>query len=148
MNRIASSYTNTPADRDDLVQDMALALWRALPAFRRECSMRTFVYRIAHNRALHFLARRRTSDAALEQTLEPADPAPSLEAIVLQKQNVRKLSESVRRLPIGYRHVVVLLLEGLDYAEIGEVLGISESNVGVRLNRARTLLRQIMEGQK
>ena len=59
LERVAASFTRTRADRDDLLQDFALALWKAFPSFRRECSERSFVLRVAHNRALDFLARRR-----------------------------------------------------------------------------------------
>ena len=56
--------------------------------------------------------------------------------------------ESIRRLPIPFRQVITLTLEGMSYAEIAEVLGINESNVGVRLNRARQMLRRLMEVEK
>ena len=58
LSRLAASYTNTAADRDDLVQEIALSIWRGLPQFRGECSERTFIFRIAHNRAVTHLTRR------------------------------------------------------------------------------------------
>jgi RNA polymerase sigma-70 factor (ECF subfamily) len=148
LGRIAWSYTNTAADREDLLQDMGMALWQALPGFRGECSERTFVYRIGHNRAVHFLAARRRADTALDDAIEASDPAPTAETELARQQQTEQLADAVRRLPLPYRQVVVLLLEGLEYAEIAEVLGISESNVGVRLNRARPMLRQTMGGRK
>lgn len=148
LGRIASSYTNTAADREDLLQDIAFALWQALPGFRGECAERTFVYRVAHNRAVQFLARRRRADSAWDETAETADPHPTLETALARRQQVEQLADAVRRLPFAYRQVVVLMLEGLEYAEIAEVLGISESNVGVRLNRARPMLREMMGGEK
>ena len=59
LRRLAASYERDPALREDLVQEMLLALFRALPAWRRECSERTFVYRVANHRALSHLASRR-----------------------------------------------------------------------------------------
>jgi len=146
LSRLAYSYTSTPADREDLLQDIAVAIWQALPAFRGECSERTFVYRIAHNRSLTALARRRPEHGAIEE--ESVDPLPPVETVIAGKQESSRLAEAVRRLPLPYRQVVVLVLEGLEYGEIAEVLGISESNVGVRLSRARPLLRQMMEGRR
>jgi RNA polymerase sigma factor (sigma-70 family) len=146
LGRLAFSYTNTAADREDLLQDIAMALWQALPRFRGECSERTFVYRIAHNRALTALARRRPLHHPVEA--ESVDPVPLVEAALAEQQESTRLAEAVRRLPLPYRQVVVLVLEGLEYGEIAEVLGISESNVGVRLNRARPLLRQMMGGRR
>jgi RNA polymerase sigma-70 factor (ECF subfamily) len=147
LSRLAFSYTNTAADREDLLQDIAMALWQALPGFRGECSERTFVYRIAQNRALSALARKPRGDRAILDD-ESLDPAPLVETTIAERQESTRLAEAVRRLPVPYRQVVVLVLEGLEYGEIAEVLGISESNVGVRLNRARPLLRRMMGGQK
>jgi RNA polymerase sigma-70 factor (ECF subfamily) len=146
LGRLAYSYTDSPADREDLLQDIAVALWQALPTFRGECSERTFVYRIAQNRALSALARRPREIGAIEN--ESSDPAPLVDAAIAERQESTRLADAVRRLPLPYRQVVVLVLEGLEYREIAEVLGISESNVGVRLNRARPLLRQMMGGRR
>jgi RNA polymerase sigma factor (sigma-70 family) len=59
LARLAASYTRTAADRDDLLQEIAIALWRAWPKFRGECSTRTFLFRVAHNRAISHVYRRR-----------------------------------------------------------------------------------------
>ena len=146
LSRLAFSYTNTAADREDLLQDIALAIWQALPNFRGECSERTFMYRIAQNRALSALARRGAERSAIDDV--PPDPTPLVETAIARQQESTQLADVVRRLPLPYRQVVVLILEGLEYGEIAEVLGISESNVGVRLNRARPLLRQILGGRR
>src|SRR5260370_26153820 len=66
LTRLATSYTNTLSDRDDLLQEIAMALWQALPRFRAECSERTFLFRIAHNRAIAHLARSRSRPVAGE----------------------------------------------------------------------------------
>jgi RNA polymerase sigma factor (sigma-70 family) len=131
------------SDRDDLLQNIAMAVWRALPSFRGESSARTFLYRIAHNRAVAFLARNRTNIPAVE--VDTPDPAPGPESRLLRAQSSERLRSAVRRLPVIYRQVITLILEGMNYAEIGEVLGISESNVGARLSRARQLLRELLE---
>jgi RNA polymerase sigma factor (sigma-70 family) len=55
---------------------------------------------------------------------------------------------AVRGLPVPYRQVVSLVLEGLEYAEVAEVLGISESNVGARMTRGREMLRGLLEGHR
>jgi RNA polymerase sigma-70 factor (ECF subfamily) len=76
------------------------------------------------------------------------DPAPGPESDLAQRQRAGKLRQAVHRLPVAYRQVIMLTLEGLGYKEISEVLGISESNVGVRLNRARQLLHDLLENWK
>jgi RNA polymerase sigma factor (sigma-70 family) len=143
LTRLAASYTNTAADRDDLVQEIALAIWRALPHFRGECSERTFLFRIAYNRAITHLTQRRPETTA--ETIEVPDSAPNPEAGLVRDQQRARLRRAVHSLPLGYRQVVTLMLEGMDYGEIAQVLGISESNVGARLSRARQVLRELME---
>ena len=145
--RLAASYTNNSSDRDDLFQDIALAIWRALPSFRGESSERTFIFRIAQNRAVTYIAQRKPATVT-EEEVEIADPRPNPERGFAKEQEETRLFNAIHRLPIEYRQVITLTLEDLSYSEIAEVLGIGESNVGVRLSRARQMLRQLMEKQK
>jgi len=145
LSRLAASYTNSAADRDDLVQEIALAIWRALPHFRGECSERTFTFRIAHNRAVTYLTRRRAPEAEAVAAIEVADKTPNPEAGLVRIQEGAQLRRAVHSLPLLYRQVVTLMLEGMEYDEMAQVLGISESNVGARLSRARQMLRELME---
>src|SRR5512146_1811392 len=85
LTRLAASYTNTLSDRDDLVQEIAMALWQALPGFRNECSERTFLFRIAHNRVITHLSRSRTRPVTGEE-IEAYDPAPGPEARLVREQ--------------------------------------------------------------
>jgi RNA polymerase sigma factor (sigma-70 family) len=158
LARLAASYTPSVSDRDDLLQEIALAVWQALPRFRGECSERTFLFRIAHNRAVTHATRRRAYGVADSTSLdpieagpigaEPRDPAPDPETGLARHERRTSLLDAVRRLPLGYRQVLTLTLEGLDYRDVGQVLGISENNVGVRLNRARRMLRELMEPRR
>jgi RNA polymerase sigma factor (sigma-70 family) len=148
LARLAASYTKTPSDRDDLLQEMAVAIWQALPRFRGECSERTFLFRIAHNRGIAHLARTRSQLPAFGDEIEAHDPAPDPESELAQEERAARLRRAIHRLPVAYRQVVTLTMEGLGYGEIAEVLGISESNVGVRLSRARRILRESLESQE
>jgi RNA polymerase sigma-70 factor (ECF subfamily) len=145
LSRLAASYTRTTTDGDDLLQEIAVALWQALPGFRGECSERTFLFRIAHNRCLAHLSRRRSLVALDDEEIDLVDPRPSAEHRLSDDQAAERLVRAVRRLPLIYRQVITLTLEGLTYRDIAQVLGISDSNVGVRLNRARHLLRAFLE---
>ncbi|MBZ5726801.1 MAG: sigma-70 family RNA polymerase sigma factor [Acidobacteriia bacterium] len=147
LTRLAASYTNTAGDRDDLLQEIALAIWQALPRFRGESSERTFLFRIAHNRAISYLARVRSQPPSVEEW-EVHDPSPNPELGLAREQAAARLRAAVHRLPVAWRQVVTLTLEGLGYGEIAEVLGISESNVGARLSRARQMLREALENKK
>ena len=142
--RLARSYTNSTSDRDDLFQDIALAIWTALPRFRNESSERTFVFRIALNRAITFLAQRRQATPVNDE-IEVPDLRRNPEKEFAKHEEASRLTEAIQTLPIEYRQVITLTLEGLSYAEIADVLGIGENNVGVRLNRARQMLRRMLE---
>lgn len=145
VGRVAGLYARGAAERADLAQEIWFGVWRALPGFRGECSERTFVFRIAHNRGIsHSMARRR-DHIELDEAGELADRAPGPEALTEQEQVRARLMAAVRELPPNLREPVALKLEGLADREIAEVLGITENNTAVRLTRARAELRKLME---
>ncbi len=144
LGRLAASYARALGERDDLLQEIAMAIWGALPRFRGECSERTFLFRIAHNRALAYLARHRLPTVEADEDMEIEDARPNPEQAFSSEQQGQRLLGAIRRLPVGYAQVVTLTLEGLSYADIADVLGISETNVGARLTRARQMLRKLL----
>ena len=144
LSRLAASYTRDSGEREDLLQEIAFAIWRALPQFRQESSERTFVFRIAHNRAITYVAQRRPTTIAADDNLELADVRPDPERALSTQQEGARLVEAIRQLPVGYAQVITLTLEGMSYAEVAEVLGISETNVGARLTRSREMLRKLL----
>jgi RNA polymerase sigma-70 factor (ECF subfamily) len=141
LNRLAATYARDSREREDLLQEIVFAIWLALPRFRGESSERTFLFRIAHNRALTHVTQRRPVTIGQDE-LEVADVRPDPERALSARQDGERLFEAVRSLPLGYAQVVTLTLEGMSYAEVAEVLGISEANVGARLTRAREMLRK------
>ena len=149
LRRLAATYERDPSRRQDLVQDIWLAVWQALPRFRGDCSERTFVFRIAHNRAVSHIDhwRRRKADTLDEDAPVPAAQPDPEHSLTLQQRHER-LQAAVQSLPIGLRQVVVLTLEGLSYSEVAEIIGITENNVAVRLTRARTALSRLLGPQE
>lgn len=148
IRRLAATYERDPGRRQDLVQDIWLALWQALPGFRGDCSERTFVFRLAHNRGVSHVQRwrlRRTD--VLSDDAPVAAKAPDPERAATERQRRERLEAAVHRLPLGLRQVIVLALEGLGHREIGDVVGISENNVAVRLTRARAALARDLRSQ-
>jgi RNA polymerase sigma factor (sigma-70 family) len=147
MSRLAASYERVASRREELVQEIALAIWQALPHFRGECSMRTFIYRIAHNRSLsHALRRQPAHDPLhdLPESGEPSDPRPHPEEQAAQTHQRARLMSAIRSLPVTHRQMIMLMLEDLSHAEIAGVLGITENNVAVRLSRARNALKEAL----
>jgi len=145
VRRLAHSYERDPARRQDLVQEIWLAVWQALPRFRGEASERTFVFRIAHNRAVTHIEhwqRRRTE--VLDEDAPWADVGPDPEYALSQRERQERLRAAVQALPLNLRQVVVLTLEGLSHAEVADIVGISENNVAVRMTRARAELTRLL----
>ncbi len=145
LRRLAGAYLQKPADRDDLVQEIALALWQAIPNFRSDASERTWLYRIAHNVAISWSAKLRRTSHREGQVPELFDP-PSLksgaEAEVLADERHRLLIECIRGLQEVDRQIMLLHLESLSFAEIKQVTGLSEGAIAVRLTRMRTKLKE------
>src|SRR5678815_5486792 len=79
VSRTARSYAASGAEREDLEQDIAVAIWRGLPSFRGDCSERTFVLRIAHNQALSSVTRRRSRLSTTELDEDPPNMQPDPE---------------------------------------------------------------------
>jgi len=142
--RVAAAYAPEPADRDDLLQEILLAVWQALPSFRGESSEKTFIFRIAHNRGMTFATRRRKQHPSGDAPETLSDPRPGPEAELLQSERRERLLSAVRRLPERLRQAATLYLEGLSNREIAEVQGTTENNVAVRLTRSRAMLRVLL----
>jgi RNA polymerase sigma-70 factor (ECF subfamily) len=144
LRRLAASYESDPSLVEDLLQEILFAIVRAFPAWRRECSERTFVYRVAHNRAMTHRTRRPPRGDDLDRASRVADPSASPEEAVSARQRRDALFAALRSLPIAQRQLLSMALEGLVAREIAEVLGITENNVAVRLSRARASLREAL----
>ncbi|MBL8609380.1 MAG: sigma-70 family RNA polymerase sigma factor [Myxococcales bacterium] len=143
IRRVARVYARGGAEEADLAQEIAVAVWRALPAFRAECTERTFVYRIAHNRGItHVEGRRLRATTPIEDAPQVPDPRPSPEVALDAARRRDALFRALAELPVGSRAVITLALEGLSHAEIADVLGSTENSVAVRLSRGRAELRE------
>jgi RNA polymerase sigma factor (sigma-70 family) len=145
IKRIASSHEAVPQLAEELVQDIYLAIWKALPSFRHDASLRTFVARIATNRAVSHVARtlKLPRSSELREDVPSAEHSPESEAIARDRN--RQLLAAVRSLPLTYREVATLALEGMTPREIADVLGISPNAVAIRLSRGKELLRTLLE---
>ena len=143
--RICASYER---DRDlarDLAQEAWFAIWRALPAYRAEASLKTFVARIAQFRAISHVAQRARQPQREALTADLVDQEPAPESLAMASAERGSLLAAVQRLPLIYRQPVVLMLEDFSPSEIAALLGLNANVVGVRLNRARGLLRELMQ---
>ena len=151
LKRLTGAYAEHPADRDDLFQEIAVALWGAIPRFRGEASERTWVYRIAHNTALTWKAKkRRRADRETdgEGCSSPTDSGPHPEERALLVERRERLMRLMRALPSADKQLALLYLEDLSAREIGEIRGLSESAVATRLSRIRARLAERIQQQE
>jgi RNA polymerase sigma-70 factor (ECF subfamily) len=124
------------ADAEDALQETFLAVHRALPRFRGEARLSTWVYRIAVRAALRARARRREGPA-----VDPETPGGGGAADLEARVEARRLQGAMARLPAEHRVVLSLFaLEGLSHRHIAEVLGVPEGTVWSRLHGARKRL--------
>ncbi len=133
-------------DRNDLMQELLLAVWRAIPAFRHGAQPSTFIYRVSHNAALTWKRtlrnyRNRVERFQEQPAFDASTPADSPEPALLER-----LYAEIRKLPPLDRSLMLLSLDGVSYADMAQIHGLSESNVGVRLNRAKQQLAKAMKG--
>jgi RNA polymerase sigma-70 factor (ECF subfamily) len=138
-----------PQDQDDLFQDVCLQLWQSIPAFRGEAKETTWIYRVAFNTALAWRRgerrRREGHETFLKFDVSP-QTQPSHTERPPEQEIVGQLYTAIRQLPKVDASLALMHLDGLSYAEMAEVLGISENYIGVKLNRVRKQLGEQLKG--
>lgn len=135
--KVARAYGSTHADREDLFQEIALQVWHSAAAFRGDSAVATWIYRVALNTALAWSRKerkhgsgRQNFDTATALLVTPPERDPRIEWIY---QRIAELDEVNRSLAL-------LMLDGFSYRDMSEILGLGESNVGVRINRIKKAL--------
>ncbi|HEY0277286.1 MAG TPA: sigma-70 family RNA polymerase sigma factor [Solirubrobacterales bacterium] len=137
--RVALRMLGSRADAEDVAQETFVQAWRSLSKFRGESAFGTWLYRIATNRSLNVLAGRRADSVPIDDELLSA--AVGTDEEVEQRLRLQATVTAILTLEPEQRALIVLReLEGLGYAEIGEILGLGESLVKGRLHRARLVL--------
>jgi len=147
LQRLArATEANTERQRD-LLQDIHVALWRSFASFDARCSVRTWVYRVAHNVAASHVDRERRTRAPLV-SLDEIEQMPSGENIsseVEESRAVARLNAIIRQLGQPDRQIITLYLEGLDAASIADVTGLSAGAVATRVSRLKSQLARLFQ---
>jgi RNA polymerase sigma factor (sigma-70 family) len=142
LARVVATYERDRALRDELLQEVLMAVFLALPRLTQPEKLKPFVFRIAHNRSLSHITRRIRERAHEETGIDADLPTLSQEQALIRAESGERLIEAIRQLPLPYAQVMTLVLEDLSYEEIAETLGITVDNVGVRVNRAKKQLKE------
>lgn len=148
ITRIALSYEADESLRRELTQDILLAVWLALPSFRRQSTLKTFVAAIAQKRAISYVIERAREPRSTGLPDDLLSTAPLPDAVAVENDMKRHLTTSIQRLPIPQREAIVLCFEGFSYSEVGEVLGISTNAALLRCQRAKASLKAIMDRKR
>ena len=152
MMKVVRGCAGMPQDQEDLFQDVLVQVWSSIPAFRGEAKETTWIYRVAFNTALAWRRgerrRREGHERVLKLDVSPITQ-PSYVDSPPDKEVVEQLYAAIRQLPKVDASLALMHLDGLSYQDMGEVLGISENYIGVKLNRIRKqLAEQLKEGKE
>jgi RNA polymerase sigma-70 factor (ECF subfamily) len=137
-------YCNSKEDKEDLFQDIVLQLWRAYPSFKGESKVTTWMYRIAINNAITRL-RKESRKQQFDTLDEEAFNVPAEQSNV--DEQVSTMYEAIKKLSDVDRAVTMLYMEDCSYKEMAEILGISESNVGFKLNKIKSRLKTLVNAE-
>ncbi|GHE94929.1 RNA polymerase sigma factor [Thalassotalea profundi] len=148
LRHIITGFEAKPAIQDELFQEISLNIWRAIPSFRQDSAVKTFIARIAHNvlathvaKAVKSIKSEQTlSEISIEAEQDTVQPTPY--QALDQQQRQQRLTSAIQKLTLEQQQVITLALEGMSYQEVSEVLAISTNLVGVRLQRAKQALTQ------
>ena len=147
LRKICRVYADGEAARQDLYQDILVALWRSLPSFEGDAQPSTWLYRVALNTALSHDRRQTVRDEATLDDDHPlrtdafARPGTDLE----QQERLDRLYAAIDRLDDVDKALVTMYLDEKSYAEMADVLGITENHVGVKLHRTKNKLADWLE---
>jgi RNA polymerase sigma-70 factor (ECF subfamily) len=135
--KVARAYGLTHSDREDLFQEIALQIWHSIDAFRGEAAVSTWIYRVALNTALTW----KRSDTKHSHGRQDLDVAGGLlVAPEIRDPRLDWIYRRIAELDEGNRSLALLMLDGFSYREMSQILGLSESNVGVKINRIKAAL--------
>ncbi len=149
LERLAHAYEADPDHRRDLLQEIHVALWRSFEGFDQRCSLRTWIYRVAHNVGASHITRQRRINSQTLVGLEELENLPGTASTDPDRNHaLNRLLELIQRLKPLDRHVILSYLEGLDAASIAEITGLSASNVATKIHRIKSVLaRQFQQGE-
>jgi RNA polymerase sigma factor (sigma-70 family) len=140
VHKICYLYRDSKEDREDMFQEITFQLWKAWPQFKGDSKVTTWMYRIALNTAIATFRKKRPE-------LEYPDTLPDM-AEELQNEELAyrqaQLFAALKQLDDSEKAIITLYFEEMSYRQIAEVLGISENNVGVKINRIKTKIQKII----
>jgi RNA polymerase sigma-70 factor (ECF subfamily) len=149
LKRLTRAYESDADRRQDVLQEIHMALWESLARFDGRSSLGTWVYRVAHNTATSICIRRKSSRLQLVSLEDVEVPTASIdrERAFDERQGIERLLALIQQLRPLDRQVMLLYLEDIDARAIGEIVGLSAANVATKIHRVKKVLaQQFQEG--
>jgi RNA polymerase sigma-70 factor (ECF subfamily) len=142
LDRLARAYEADPEKRRDLSQDIHFQLWRSFQNYDSRCSLRTWVYRVAHHVAVSHIVRERRIFSKLVslEELEVLPDTTDAQSAANRRMDLNRMSALIQRLKPLDRQVIVSYLEDMDAVSTGEITGLSPANVAMRIHRIKNIL--------
>ncbi len=147
IRKVCRLYTDTPNDFNDYFQEVVLQLWKSFGSFRGDAKASTWVYRVALNVCLSQLKRRKRQVISTPIDANATQHWAYTAYDTTEEEQIQQLYAAIRQLKEFDRAIIMLYLEEQSYDEIADILGISQSNVGVRINRIKKQLNQLIHGR-
>ena len=138
VHKICSLYFNNRADKEDYKQELIIQLWKAFPSFNNQSKFSTWMYRVCLNAAIDLLRKEKTEPKLVEFNYQNINTL--FESNLVISDNQEKLYQAISRLSDIDKAIITLYLDEFSYKEIAEIMGISESNTGVKINRIKSLI--------
>jgi RNA polymerase sigma-70 factor (ECF subfamily) len=144
LDRLARAYEFDPDLRLDLLQEVHLQLWRSFTHYDHRCSLRTWVYRVAHNVATrHVVRQRRIREPLVSiETIEIIPGSEHVDLAATQAQALDHLTVLIQRLKPLDRQIIISYLEGMDAISIGDLTGLSAPNIAMKVHRIKNILKR------
>jgi RNA polymerase sigma-70 factor, ECF subfamily len=146
--KICRVYAWNHEDRDDLYQEILIQVWRSLPSLKENAHANTWLYRVALNASISFVRKRTSRGATLTTHCDQNQMEQLLDGrttVGPQNEQLANLFEAIAQLNDLEKALITLFLEDLSYEQIASVMGVTESNVGVMLHRAKKKLSTLMK---
>ena len=146
VHKVCSLYFYNRADKEDYKQELIIQLWKAFPSFNNQSKFSTWMYRVCLNASIDILRKEKTQPKFVKldnQNIESTTESTE------KNENRDKLYQAINNLSNIDKAIITLYLDEFSYKEIAEIIGISESNTGVKINRIKSLiLKSIENGNK
>ena len=142
LHKVCRMYAYTDADRQDLFQEMVIQLWKAYPRFKGDAKLSTWMYRVAINTAITGLRKKKNFIASYEPAAFP-EHISNDNADTAAEEQLQQLYTAIEQLSEIEKAIVMLYMEDRSYTEMEEILGISQGNLRVKMNRIKEKLRQL-----